>query len=187
MAALTPTPVALQNLIDVAAKINLFNDGIETQLVSPRSRSPEVITVQVTDDPLAPVIASGTCDANVLNSISDSSEDFIADGVEVGDAAISTVTGASALVTVVATGVLTLSADICPAGTEAYTVIPKSYWVQKFAGGEWKKSNYKKGDNKRVSYTLPTTGTVSTVLVHEVVYPVATPEDTGFYPPSANA
>lgn len=191
--SLTPTPVVLQNLIDAAADINLFNDGIKTQLVSPRDRSPEVVVVQVKDDPLAPSFGTGVANANVVNSLVDTTVNFVTLGVSVGDSAINTAAHTSAVVTAITTttnpnDTLVLGTnDIFPAGTEAYSVIPASFWVQKFFGGEWKKSNYKKGNNKRVTYNLPTTGTVSSVLVHEVVYPVLTPENTGFYPPSANA
>jgi len=185
--ALTPTPVTLQNLVDETALINLFNDGIETQLVSPRTDSPQVVAVQVTDDPRAPTFASGTCDTNTANHAIDATYNFEALGVVAGDSVIATVSGLSSLVVSVSGSDITMAADICPAGSEAFTVIKPSYWVQKLGFGEWKRSNAKTGNNKRATYTLPVTGTVSTIVVHDVVYPVATPEDTGFYPPATNA
>jgi len=185
--ALTPTPVYLQDLMTITADINLFNDGIKAQAVSPRNLSPQVVVVQVKDDPLSDALTTGTCDANVLNSVSDSSEDFIADGVKIGDAVVNTANEDAAIVTAVATSVLTLDADICPAGNEAYKVIPATFWVQKFGTGEWKRSNYKDGENKRVTYALPIAGTVASAVVHQVVYPVTAPNNTGNYPPATNA
>ena len=74
MAALIPTPVTLEDLINEASDINTFNNGVKTQLVSPRTKGVESILVAVTDDPISDQIYTGTADANVLNSLSDSSE-----------------------------------------------------------------------------------------------------------------
>lgn len=190
---LEPTAVELQNLVDVTAKINLFNDGIETQAVSPRTDTPQVVVVQVKDDPLAPSVSSGVANANVVNSLVDTTVNFETLGIEVGDSVINTANQDSAVVTALATttnpnDTLVLgTSDIFPLGTEAYRTIKASFWVQKNAFAEWKRSGTKDGNNARVTYTLPTAGTVASIVVHEVVYPVATPEDTGFYPPATNA
>ena len=184
MGALIPTPVTLENLIDVTSDINIVNDGIVTQLVSPRTKGAETVTVGVKDDVTSPAYHTGTCDANVLNSISDSSEDFVAAGIVAGDYAVADVSGLSAVVTVVATGVLTLDADICPAGTETYTIRKPTYWVQKHLGGEWVKSNVRTGNDDSTAYTLPV-NTASTV-VHGVVYPIALAA-IATYPPITSA
>lgn len=174
MAALIPTPVTLEDLIDDDSKINLFNDGIETQLVSPRTKGVEPITVLVTDDPLAPRLITSVCDSNVLNTISDSAADFVTLGVAVGDIVVAVATGESAAVTVVTdlNNLITGTTDLCPLGTEAYYIIAaddRSYWTQKFGGGEWKRAGYKNGNNKLVAYTLPVD--TNSVVVHQVVYP----------------
>ena len=180
MSELIPTPVTLEDLIDVTSAVNVINVAATAQ-VSPRRNGTDTVIDQVKDDPLAPTFTSGTCDANVLNSVSDSTHaGFIAAGVEVGDAVIATVSGLSAIVTVVAANVLTLDGDPCPAGTEAYTVIKPSYWVQKGTGGEWKRSNIKTGKDASVAYTLPV-DTNSTV-VHSIVYPIAL-ANIATYPP----
>ena len=179
--ALIPTDVTLEDLIDETSDINLFNDGIKTQAASPRTLGAQKVVVKVKDDPFSSPVASGTCDANVLNSVSDSSEDFVADGVAVGDTVIATVSGLSATVTVVATSVLTMDADICPLGTETYTVIPATFWEQSFGEGEWKRSGTKLGNDVNASYTLPV-DTNSTV-VHYIVYPIAL-ANIGTYPPT---
>lgn len=174
--SLIPTPVTLEDLLDDASKINLFNDGIETQLVSPRTKGAETVIVAITDDPLAPRVSEGTADANVLNTVSDSTADFVTDGVAVGDTVVSKVSGESALITVVTdlNNVITGTTDLLPLGTEGYFIIAAadvaaSYWVQKFAGGEWNRSNLKTGNNELVSTVLPVS--TDTVLVHQVVYP----------------
>ena len=51
MAALIPTPVTLEDLINESSDINTFNNGVKTQLVSPRTTGTDIITVEVTDDP----------------------------------------------------------------------------------------------------------------------------------------
>ena len=176
MSVLTPTPVTLEDLIDDDSKINSFNDGVDTQEVAPRTTGVESITVQVKDDPTAPAVTTGTADANVVNSLVDTSEDFVVDhDVEVGDTAVNTATGLSAVVTAIATttnanDTLVLGTnDIFPAGTEAYKILKPAYWVQKFGGGEWKKSNIVSGNNALVAYTLPVD--TNSVNVHAVVYP----------------
>lgn len=169
MSTLTPTPVTLEDLINSVSDVNTFNDGIKTQAVSPRTTAVESITVQVKDDPTAPVFASGTADTNTLNHAIDATYDFEALGVEAGDTVIATVSGLSANVVSVSGSDITLDADICPAGTEAFTVKKPAYWTQKFAGGEWKKSNIVSGYDKLVAYTLPVD--TNTVNVHAVVYP----------------
>ena len=169
MSTLTPTPVTLEDLINSVSLVNTFNDSVETQADSPRTTGVESITVQVKDDPTAPVFTSGTCDADVLNTLTDGSENFTTIGVEIGDTVIATVSGLSANVTAVGTTTVTMDADICPAGTEAYTIIKPSYWVQKFGLGEWKKSNIVDGSNALVAYTLPVD--TASVNVHSVVYP----------------
>ena len=188
MGTLVPTPVTLEDLIDETAKINLFNDGIETQAVSPRVLGPQRVTVQVTDDPLSPRVSSGTCDADVLNSIDDSTADFVTDGVAVGDTAVNAATGVSALVTVVVDlNTLTLAADICPGGTEAYYIIAAAdlgYWTQRHAGGEWRRSGSRTGNDKSVAYVLPVN--TNSCLVHAIVYPIALAA-IGTYPPITSA
>lgn len=180
MSVLTPTPVTLENLIDETAKINLFNDGIETQEVSPRTKGAETVTVKVKDDPLAPVIQAATCDANVLNTATDASYNFETLGVEAGDSVIATVSGLSANVVSVTGSAILMDADICPAGTETFTVIPASFYTQKHAGGEWVRSNIRDGNDAGVSYTLPVN--TNSAVVHQVIYPIAL-ADIGTYPP----
>lgn len=180
MSQLIPTAVTLENLIDETAAINVI-DLTATALVSPRRHPGDTVIVQVKDDPRAPTLESGTADANVLNSLSASAADFVTAGVAVGDAAVNTDTGLSALVTEVTSAtVLVLDADVFPAGTEAFKVIPASYWVQKATGGEWRRSGARTGGDKSVAYTLPV-NTASTV-VHDVVYPIAL-ADIATYPP----
>lgn len=182
----TPTPVTVENLIDETSLINTFNDGVETQLVSPRQLGTQRITVQVTDDPLAPTLTSGTADADVLNKLSASGADFSA--VAVGDTAINTVSGASALVTVVDSGVLlTLASDIFPAGTSTFRIVAAAdlgYYTQRNGGGEWKRSGSKTGNNKGAAYVLPVN--TASVVVDSVVYPIAL-ADIATYPPITSA
>lgn len=180
-----PTPVTVENLIDVTADINLFNDGIKTQLVSPRNLGTQRVTVKVKDDPLAVPYISSTANANVLNSVSDSLATFETLGVEVGDSVVALVSGLSANVTaVVSETVLTLDADILPLGTETYKVIPATFWTQRMGLGEWKQAGSKTGNNKGVSYTLPVN--TATVIVDQVVYPIALAA-IGTYPPITSA
>ena len=182
--ALTPAAVTLQDLLTLGSDVNLMNDGIKTQEVSPRENPLDVVTVQVTDDPVAPSVSSGTADTDTLNTLEDSAATFATDGVEAGYSAINTADGSSALITVVTETALTLgTSDIFPAGTETYRVVAPSYWVQKRFTGEWIRSASRLVD-KIVAYLLPTAGTASTVNVHTVVYPVTAPEDTGNYPPT---
>ena len=175
MSVLTPTPVPLESLINSVSDINAFNDGVKTQVVSPRTTGVESITVQVTDDPTAPVVTTGTADANVVNTLVDTSENFVVDhSVEVGDVAVALVSGLSAVVTNIITTTnpndsLVFATDIFPLGTETYKIMKPTYWVQKFGGGEWKKSNIVDGNNVLVAYTLPVN--TATVNVHAVVYP----------------
>ena len=169
MAALIPNPVTLENLIDDDSDINAFNDGVKAQAVSPRTKGAEIVLVQVKDDPIADALVTGTADTDTVNTLTDSGATFLTDGVKVGDAAINTASGLSAVITVATETVLTLGTnDIFPLGTEAYKVIPKVYYEQKFGGGEWKRSGVKYGENAIVSYTLPVDG--NTVTVHSVVY-----------------
>lgn len=166
----TPTPVILQDLMTLGTLINLFNDGVETQLVSPRNLGTQRITVQVTDDPLAVPFDSGVADANVASKLSASGGDF--SEVSVGDVAINTRTGIASLVTVVDSAVLlTLAADIFPAGTEAYKVIPVVYWTQRHGLGEWKRSNAKTGNDVTALYplTVTSTGTADTDTLNSLV------------------
>ena len=171
MSTLIPTPVTLEDLIDDDSKINSFNDGVDTQAVAPRTKGgmPERITVKVKDDPTAPVFQAAICDANVLNTATDGTYNFETLGVEAGWSVIATVSGLSANVVSVTGSAILMDADICPLGTEAFNVIEPAYWVQKFGGGEWKKSNIVNGNNELVSYTLPVN--TATVNVHAVVYP----------------
>lgn len=193
MSQLIPTAVPLQDLLTSGSKINTENDGIETQEVSPRvpGRYEQPITVQVTDDPLSYRIAEGVADADVLNTISDSTADFVTAGVAIGDTAVSKVSGASALITAVTdlNNVVTGTTDLLPLGTEGYFIVAAAdlgFWTQETLTGEWKRSDIKDGNNVRVTYVLPTPGTATSVVVHQVVVPVAAPEDTGNYPPAAN-
>jgi len=169
MSTLTPTPVTLEDLIDDDSKINSFNDGVDTQEVAPRTTGVESVTVQVKDDPTAPVFQAATCDANVLNTATDATYDFATLGVEAGWTVIATVSGLSANVVSVTGSAILMDADICPAGNEAFVVKEPAYWVQKFGGGEWKKSNIVDGNNALVAYTLPVD--TNSVNVHAVVYP----------------
>lgn len=186
MSNLTPTPVPLQDLLTAGADINLFNDGVKTQSASPRDRGLAVVTVQVKDDPLAQSETSGTATATTADHLIDSANNFLTDGtVEVGDAVINTTTFASAIVTAVADGDLTVDADVFLI-TDTYRVIKPAFWTQKDGTGEWTKNVNKTGNNARVSYSLPTPGTASAVIVNNVVVPVTAPEDTGNYPPATN-
>lgn len=186
MSTLTPTPVVLQDLLTAGADINLFNDGVKTQLVSPRTKGWEPITVQVVDDPLSPNVSAGTADGTTASKLVDSTADFVTDAVEVGDAVINTTDLTYALVTAVdSLTTLSLDTDIFIA-TETYRIIKPSFWTQRDATGEWCKDDVKTGNNVRATYNLPTPGTASTVVVNSVVVPVAAPENTGNYPPAAN-
>jgi len=193
MAALIPTPVYLQDLMTITADINLFNDGINTQLVSPRTRAAEALVVQVMDCPLADSVSSGVANANVVNSLVDTTVDFTALGIVVGDSVVNTANQDAAVVTAIATttnpnDTLVLGTnDIFPAGTEAYKAISAVFYTQKFGTGEGVRSRYKDGENRRVTYTFPTAGTETDTIVHQVVYPVTAPNNTGNYPPAANA
>ena len=180
----TPTPVTLEDLIDETSDINIFNDGIKTQLVSPRNLGTQRVTVKVKDDPLAAVLQAATCDANVLNTATDATYNFETLGVVAGDSVIADVSGLSANVVSVTGSAILMDADICPLGTEAFTVKKASYWTQRFAFGEWKQSGSRSGNDASVSYTLPVD--TATVLVHEVVYPIALAA-IGTYPPITSA
>ena len=169
MSTLVPTPVTLEDLVNSVSLINTFNDGIETQLVSPRTTGVESITAKVKDDPTAPVFQAAICDANVLNTATDATYDFAALGVDNTFTVVADVSGLSANVVSVTGSAILMDADICPAGTEAFTVLEPSYWVQKFGGGEWKKSNIVDGNNALVAYTLPVD--TNSINVHSVVYP----------------
>lgn len=192
MSTLTPTPVVLQDLLTAGADINLFNDGVKAQAVSPRTKGWEPITVQVLDDPTQPAVSSGVANANVVNSLVDTTVNFVTLGMEVGDSVINTADQNAAAVTAITTttnpnDTLVLGTnDIFPLGTEAYKAIKVSLWTQKDGTGEWTKNVRKTGNNKRFTYPLPTPGTASSVLVNTVVVPVAAPEDTGNYPPATN-
>ena len=166
--ALSPTPVTLEDIISDAAVINLFNDGIETQSASPRTKGVEEITVKVKDDPLATVLQAATCDADVLNTATDATYNFETLGLAAGDSVIATVSGLSANVVSVTGSAILMDADICPLGTEAFTVKKATFWTQKNFGGEWRQSGSKDGTNKQVTYTLPvTTGDVE---VNQIVH-----------------
>ena len=185
MATLTPTPVDLQDLMNSASDINLFNDGIKTQAASPRTRTVEAITVQVKDDPNAPSLATGTADTNTVNTLTDTAATFVTDGVVVGDTAVNTDNQDSAVITAVTETVITMGTDdIFPAGTENYKVLPATFYTQHDGLGEWKRSNSRLGNDEIISYTFPTAGTASSALVHTIVYPVANPNNTGIYPPT---
>lgn len=182
-----PTPVTVEDLIDETSLINTFNDGIETQLVSPRNLGTQRITVQVTDDPNAPTLESGVADADVANKLSASGADF--SEVAVGDTAINTESGASALVTVVDSGtLLTLgTSDIFPDGDEAFRIVAAAdlgFYTQRNAGGEWKRSNAKTGNDSGAAYVLPVN--TAAVVVHSIVYPIAL-ADIATYPPVTSA
>ena len=183
--ALIPTPVTLEDLIDKTSDINIFNDGSKTQAVSPRTLGTQRVTVQVVDDPLANVlVASGVATATTASKLVDSSEDFVAAGVAVGDAVYNETDDTFALVTAVDSATtLSLSADIM-ANTEAYSIREASFWTQRDAFGEWKQSGSRSGNDAGVAYTLPV-NTASTV-VHEVVYPIAL-ADIASYPPITSA
>lgn len=183
--ALIPTPVTLEDLIDKTADINLFNDGIKTQEASPRTLGTQRVTVQVVDDPLANVlIASGVTTATTADKLTDTTEDFIASGVQVGDAVYNETDGTFALVTAVDSAtVLSLSADIM-ATTETYSIREASFWTQRDAFGEWKQSGSRSGNDAGVAYTLPVN--TASVVVHEVVYPIAL-AGIGTYPPITSA
>jgi len=188
MTQLIPTPVVLQNLVDDAADINLFNDGVKTQAASPRTQGQETITVQVLDDPLAPTVDSGTADGTTASKLIDSGATWLTTLDSNKEySVINTTDDTSAVITAIDSDTsLSLSADIFITA-ETYVIIERSLWTQMEAGGEWKKGDYKKGDNIRATYNLPTPGTASTIVVHGVVYPVTSPEDTGNYPPATNA
>lgn len=171
MGTLVPNTVTLENLIDDDSDINAFNDGVKTQEVSPRTTSPQLVVVQIADDPLAPVVVqSGVTDGTTANKLVDSTEDFVtATPVEVGYAVYNETDDTWALVTAVDDlNTLSLSADIMITG-ETYTIREASYWEQKFGGGEWKRSGTKYGDNPLVAYALPVD--TNSVNVHQIVYP----------------
>jgi len=185
----TPTPVVLEDLIDSVSLINTFNDGIETQLVSPRTLGTQRITVAVVDDPLSPRLSEGTADTDVLNSLVDSTADFVTDGVAVGDYAVNSETGLSAAITAV-TNLTTLvlgTTDVFIDGTDAYYIVAaadRGQWTQRFANGEWKRSGSRSGNDKSVAYFLPTAAAAA--VVHEVVYPIAI-AGIATYPPITSA
>lgn len=169
-----PTPVLLETLMDATAEINLFNDGIETQAVSPRTLGTQRVTVQVKDDPLSPRLVESVADADVLNSVSDSAATFVTDGVAVGDTVVAVETGISALITEVTseTVLVTGTTDLLPDGDEAYYIIAAAdlgYWTQRDATGEWKRSNIKDGNNKLVAYVNPSDA--SAIVVDQTVLP----------------
>ena len=181
MSTLTPTAVTLEDLIDVTSDINVLNDGIKTQAVSPRTKDLEVVTVQVKDDPLAPAEVSGTADGTTASKLVDSTADFVTDGVAVGWSAVDTVSGLSTLVTAV-DSLTTLSvADDIFIATDTYKLLKPAFWSQKNLLGEWVKNGNQSGTNKLVAYTLPV-DTNSTV-VGEIVYPIALAA-IGTYPPT---
>lgn len=181
--SLIPTPVTLEDLIDETSDINAFNDGIKTQLVSPRVRSTDRVTVQVADDPYA-VLADSVADGTTASKLVDSGATFVTAGVQVGDAVYNDTDNTIALVTAVdSETTLSLSADIFIA-TEAYRVTAASYWTQRHATGEWRRSGSRTGNDKSIAYTLPI-NTASTV-VHAVVYPIAL-ANIGTYPPITSA
>ncbi len=171
MGTLVPTPVTLEDLVNIVSDVNTFNDGVKAQAVQPRSISPQSVTVKVKDDPIAPVIQAAVCDANVLNTATDATYNFETLGVLTGDSVIATASGLSANVVSVTGSAILMDADICPAGTEAFEVIPASYWEQKFGNGEWKRSGTKYGENAIASYKLPVN--TATITIHQVVYPWA--------------
>ena len=181
--ALTPTPVTLEDLIDSTSDINAFNDGIKTQEVSPRTLGTQRVTVQVADDPFA-VLADSAATATTANKLVDSGATFVTDGVAVGDAVYNDTDDTIALVTAVdSETTLSLSADIM-ANLEDYRVTAASFWTQRDATGEWKRSGSRTGNDESISYTLPVN--TATVLVHAVVYPIAL-ASIGTYPPITSA
>lgn len=178
-----PTPVTLEDLIDETSDVNIMNDGIKTQLVSPRSLPTQRITVQVVDDPFA-VLEDSAATATTADKLVDSAATFVTDGVSVGDAVYNDTDGTSALVTAVDSETnLSLSADIM-ANLEEYRVTAASFWTQRMLTGEWKRSNCRDGNDEGIAYTLPV-NTASTV-VHGVVYPIALAA-IATYPPITSA
>ena len=178
-----PTPVTLEDLIDKTSDVNIFNDGIKTQLVSPRSLATQRVTVQVVDDPFA-VLADSAATATTADKLVDSGATFVTAGVEVGDAVYNDTDGTSALVTAVdSETTLSISADIM-ANLDEYRVTAASFWTQRNGLGEWKRSNARTGNDSSIAYTLPV-NTASTV-VHGVVYPIAL-ADIATYPPITSA
>ena len=183
MGTLVPTPVTLEDLIDETSDINAFNDGIKTQLVSPRTLGPQRVTVQVADDPFA-VLADSAATGTTANKLVDSGATFVTNGVSVGDAVYNDTDNTIALVTAVDSETqLSLSADIM-VNLEEYRVTAASFWTQRHATGEWRRSGCRLGNDVSIAYTLPV-NTASTV-VHEVVYPIALAA-IGTYPPITSA
>ncbi|MCP4340900.1 MAG: hypothetical protein GY799_18920 [Desulfobulbaceae bacterium] len=184
MAQTKPTPLTLEDLINVAADINLFNDGVKTQEASPRNLGTQRITVQVVDDPLAVKKVSSTTDGTTAGKVVDSTADFVTAEVAIGDAVYNTTDDTWALVTAVDSAtVLSVDNDVFITA-EDYYVIPATYWTQRFGLGEWRQSGSRSGNDKSVSYTLPVN--TATVLVHEIVYPIALAA-IGTYPPITSA
>jgi len=183
MGVLIPTPVTLENLIDETSAVNVINPAA-AQAASPRKTGTDVVTVQVKDDPLAPIFASGVADTNTANHAIDATFDFEALGVVAGFTVIATASGLSANVLSVTGSDITMDADILPLGTEAFTVIAPSYWTQRLTGGEWKRSGTRTGNDSSIAYTLPV-NTASTV-VHGIVYPIAL-ANIATYPPITSA
>lgn len=187
--ALIPTPVTLEDLINSVSNVNAFNDGVETQESSPRVLGTQRVTVKVVDDPLAPRTSEGTADSDVLNSLVDSAADFVTDGVAVGDYAVNTETGVSAAISAV-TDLNTLvlgTTDAFPDGDEVYYIVAAAdmgQWTQRDAGGEWKRSGSRDGNDESAAYYLPVAG--AAVLVHQVVYPILI-ANIGTYPPITSA
>jgi hypothetical protein len=66
--------------------------------------------------------ADGNADSFVADSLADSTAGFVADGVAIGNIVANITDQTFATVTAVAATILTLSANIFPLGTEAYTV-----------------------------------------------------------------
>ena len=181
--ALIPTPVTLEDLIDETSDINAFNDGIKTQAVSPRVRPTDRVTVQVADDPYG-VLVDSAATGTTANKLVDSGATFVTDGVAVGDAVYNDTDDTLALVTAVDSETqLSLSADIM-ANLEEYRVTAASYWTQRNAGGEWRRSGSRTGNDVSIAYTLPV-NTASTT-VHAIVYPIALAA-IGTYPPITSA
>lgn len=168
--ALIPNPQTLENLINDASDVNAFNDGVKAQAVSPRVQGVEEVIVQVADDPFLTPTSSGTASATTANKLVDAAATFITDGVQVGDSVFNTTDNTVARVTALdSETTLSIDADIM-ANLETYAIREASYWAQKFAGGEWKRSaTPPDGNNALLTYALPVTAVA--VDVHYIVYP----------------
>lgn len=183
MSVLIPTPVTLEDLIDETSAINVIN-AAAAQVVSPRQRGEQLVIVQALDDVTQPTVVTGTADTNTVNTLTDSAATFITDGVEIGDAVVNTTDSTAGIVVSLTETALTFATDLFPLGTEAYAVRKPTYWIQKRLGGNWNASGARTGNDSSVSYTLPVD--TNTVLVHDVIYPIAL-ADIATYPPITSA